>query len=178
MAHLITDASLIVRVAFAQNIAPLAETARRFLDIGHSVNLYESVAGRNSRDIIDKAGKPGAIFTEETASLLGKQSNASGHISSTSSNPVSPIISTAFKSTFDSDLSVLHEVIFRWFVHITTDTSEHSSQSKQVLLSGLPKLCYFFGMEYSFQILPIILAFLNDRKDWQLRAALCRHLPS
>ena len=61
---------------------------------------------------------------------------------------------------------------------ILPQTSDHSSQSKQALLSDLPRLCNFFRAEYSFQLLPIVLAFLNDRKDWQLRAALCRHLPS
>ena len=42
VAHLITDASLIVRVAFARNIAALSETSLRFLDIGHSVSLYDA----------------------------------------------------------------------------------------------------------------------------------------
>jgi len=171
VAHLITDASLIVRVAFAQNIALLAETARRFLDVGHSVSLYEAVA-RQSRDM------PAAIFSEEVTDLLGKQNIVSKKNDSNSSNLDSPIATTTFKSTYDSDLAALHEVVYRWVVHITTDASEHSSQSKQVFLRGLQRLCNFFGLEYSFQILPIILAFLNDRKDWQLRASLCRHLPS
>jgi phosphoinositide-3-kinase regulatory subunit 4 len=82
------------------------------------------------------------------------------------------------RNTYDADLAVLHEVVLRWVVHITTDTSDHSSQSKHALLDDLPRLCNFFGAEYSFQILPQILAFFNDRKDWQLRASLCRHLPT
>ena len=176
VAHLITDASLIVRVAFAENIALLAETARRFLDVGHSVSLYDAVAGRHSRDRNDKAA---VIFSDEAINLLGKQNTNSQDTRPASSDFGTPIATTTtFKSTYDSDLAVLHEVVYRWVVHITTDTSEHSSQSKQVLLRGLPRLCNFFGIEYSFQILPIILAFLNDRKDWQLRASLCKHLPS
>jgi len=182
VAHLITDASLIVRVAFAENIALLAETALRFLDVGHSVSLYEAVAGRHSRDGSsrdDKAGMAGAIFSEDAAKLLSKQSNTSDDIPASSSNVESQdTTTTTIKSSYDSDLAVLHEVVFRWVIHITTDTSDHSSQSKQALLISLPRLCNFFGAEYSFQILPIILAFLNDRKDWQLRASLCRHLPS
>lgn len=178
VAHLITDASLIVRVAFAKNIAILAETALRFLDIGHSVSLYEAVAGRQSLDsTASKEEKirttKGAIFSEEAASLLNKQS-ASSETNAASKN----ITTVTVRNTYDSDLAVLHEVVFRWMIHITTDTSDHSSQSKQALLSDLPRLCNFFRAEYSFQLLPIILAFLNDRKDWQLRAALCRHLPS
>ena len=182
VAHLITDASLIVRVAFAQNIALLAETALRFLDVGHSVALYEAVVGRNSRDGSgrdDKAGASTAIFSEETANLLGKQTTSMEDITTSSSNVESPdATTTTIKSSYDSDLAALHEVVMRWVIHITTDTSDHSSQSKQALLRDLPRLCNFFGAEYSFQILPILLAFLNDRQNWQLRAALCRHLPS
>ncbi len=179
VAHLITDSSLIVRVAFAQNIALLAETARRFLDIGHAVKLYEAVAGRNSRDVSspDNTSARSPIFPETAANLLGKQSTAYGHTSLSNLSPQSPR-SIMVTSSYDSDVAGLHEVVFRWLIHITTDTSDHSSQSKQALLLGLPRLCNFFGVEYSFQILPIILAFLNDRKDWQLRAALCKHLPS
>jgi len=152
IAHLITDSSLFVRVAFAQNIALLAETARRFLDVGHAVRLYEAVAGRHSREGSspnDSSGRS-PVFPETAATMI--------------------------TNSYDSDLAVLHEVVFRWVMHITTDNSDHSSQSKQALLRGLPRLCNFFGSDHSFQILPIILAFLNDRKDWQLRAALCRHL--
>ena len=177
VAHLITDASLIVRVAFAKNIAILAETALRFLDLGHSVSLYEAVAGRqpdSSGAKEEKTRTKSAIFSEEAASLLNKESAASNDNQRDATNTTTVTI----RNTYDSDLAVLHEVVFRWVIHITTDTSDHSSQSKQALLSDLPRLCSFFRAEYSFQLLPIILAFLNDRKDWQLRAALCRHLPS
>lgn len=178
VAHLITDPSLIVRVSFAQNISLLAETALRFLDVGHSVSLYEAVAGRHSRDGNDKAGMSTAIFSEEAANLLGKQNSSSEDMAASSNVDSSDTATTTIKNSYDSDLAVLHEVVFRWVIHITTDTSDHSSQSKQALLKGLPRLCNFFSEEYSFQILPIILAFLNDRKDFLLRAALCRHLPS
>jgi len=157
VAHLITDPSLIVRVAFAENIALLAETSLRFLDVGHSVSLYETVIGRHNRD-----GNCQDISKGEKTSQMCSSSSTT----------------TMIKSSYDSDLSALHEVVLRWMIHITTDTSDHSSQSKQALLGGLPRLCNFFGAEYSFQILPQILAFLNDRKDWQLRAALCHNLPS
>jgi phosphoinositide-3-kinase regulatory subunit 4 len=179
VAHLITDSSLIVRVAFAQNIALLAETAKRFLDVGHAVKLFEAVAGRHSRDVssLNDTSTRSPIYPEAAANLLGKQSTASGNRTVSNSNLHSPG-ATMVTSSYDSDLALLHEVVFRWVVHIATETSDHSSQSKQALLHNLPRLCNFFGVEYSFQILPIILAFLNDRKDWQLRAALCKHLPS
>jgi phosphoinositide-3-kinase regulatory subunit 4 len=181
VAHLITDSSLFVRVAFAQNIALLAETARRFLDVGHAVRLYEAVAGRHSREGSspnDSSGRS-PVFPEAAANLLGRKNVDSGDTTSAASIIGLPDNNTTMiTNSYDSDLAVLHEVVFRWVMHITTDNSDHSSQSKQALLRGLPRLCNFFGSEHAFQILPIILAFLNDRKDWQLRAALCRHLPS
>eukprot|EP00970_Alexandrium_tamarense_P009374 scaffold1868_cov194-Alexandrium_tamarense.AAC.18 len=183
VAHLITDATLVVRVAFAQNIALLAETALRFLDVGHSVSLYDAVSGRNSRDGRGEDGMNVALhtplFSEEMSNLLNDQNSTDAIPSSSPSKSLSDnAASITIRNSYDSDIALLHEVVLRWVVHITTDTSDHSSQSKQALLGDLSRLCNFFGSEYSFQILPQILAFLNDRKDWQLRAALLRHLPS
>lgn len=174
VAHLITDASLIVRVAFARNIAALSETSLRFLDIGHSVSLYDAaVASQDGH--ADHHGVKAPVFTEDSASLLGTDAPTANKDQVSSNTGVDN--TTLFRNTYDSDLAMLHEVVLRWVVHITTDSSDHSSQSKQALLNDLPRLCNFFGADYSFQILPQILAFLNDRKDWQLRASLCLHLP-
>ena len=173
VAHLITDTSLIVRVAFARNIATLSETSLRFLDIGHAVSLYDAVSGTVSRaDEEDMA----PVFSEDTANLLGTGVSPEKKESNPSSEEDNGTV--LIRNTYDSDLAALHEVVLRWVVHITTDASDHSSQSKQALLKDLPRLCNFFGTEYSFNILPQILAFFNDRKDWQLRASVCRHLPT
>jgi phosphoinositide-3-kinase regulatory subunit 4 len=64
-------------------------------------------------------------------------------------------------------------------VHIATDQSDQSSPPKRSLLCGLARLCNFFGRDgVMAYILPQILAFLNDRCDWQLRAALFERLAS
>lgn len=47
--HLITDPALVVRLAFAKNIAILAESSQRFLDISQAVRLYEAVGGGGSK---------------------------------------------------------------------------------------------------------------------------------
>ena len=173
VAHLITDTSLIVRVAFARNIATLSETSLRFLDIGHAVSLYDAVSGTVSRA---EEEEKVPVFSDDAANLLGTavspEKKESKHLSEEDNGTV------LIRNTYDSDLAALHEVVLRWVVHITTDASDHSSQSKQALLKDLARLCNFFGAEYSFNILPQILAFFNDRKDWQLRASVCRHLPT
>ena len=176
VAHLLTDPSIIVRVAFADNIALLAETALRFLDVGHAVSLCEAVAGRHARDGSGRDDTTTAIFSEEAAGLLNKpDASSDAYVTSADRDILDTVL---VKSSYDSDLATLREVVFRWVVHVATDTSDHSSQSKQALLRGLPRIVYFFGAEYMFQILPLILAFLNNHKDSQLRASLCRHLPS
>jgi phosphoinositide-3-kinase regulatory subunit 4 len=177
VAHLITDPSLIVRVAFARNIATLLETSLRFLEIGHSVALYDAVCGTATRDVNAGENEKAPLFSEEAANLLGGGSPDKKTQISSNTNPEDSS-TVLIRNTYDADLAVLHEVVLRWVVHITTDTSDHSSQSKQALLSDLPRLCSFFGAEHSFQILPQILAFFNDRRDWQLRASVLRHLPS
>jgi len=92
----------------------------------------------------------------------------------------SPSGKTLINSNYQEELAALQETVSRWVVHITTDPSEHSSPTKRALLdSNLSRLCTFFGLEGVMAfILPQILAFLNDRKDTQLRTALFSHLPS
>jgi hypothetical protein len=82
-------------------------------------------------------------------------------------------------STYNIDLGALHETVSRWVIHITTDVSEHSSPAKRALLADMARLCNFFGLDGVMAfILPQVLSFLNDRKDWQLRASLFEHLQS
>ena len=76
-------------------------------------------------------------------------------------------------SAYQAELAALHETVSRWVVHIATDQSQHSSLTKRAMLKDLGQLCTFFGLEGTMAfILPQILAFLNDRKDWY--AAQCK----
>jgi phosphoinositide-3-kinase regulatory subunit 4 len=243
---LMTDPSLIVRLAFAECIAGLAETALRFLDISHAVRLYEAIGGGSSTsgaaaaaaatagggtssagDGGESSSAAGAqksteqkkkttpanpgVFTDDVAKLLGDtpkvsdkdKSNSTaqqggeervdtttksfqqqhhhgsaGHLLLTASSPTGK---TLISSNYQEELASLQETVSRWVVHIMTDPSEHSSPTKRALLdkNHLSRLCTFFGLEGVMTfILPQILAFLNDRKDFQLRAALFQQLPS
>lgn len=198
VAHLSNDASLVVRVAFAQCIASLADTAHRFLDISHAVRLYEAVGGGNGPDGTDKGDGCLApdVFSDDVAKLLdgSKQETKSSEsdIETTSRTPghsrmssigasesASTIGRTLISSTYTSELAALREIVSRWVVHIATDQSDQSSPPKRSLLCDLARLCNFFGRDGAMAfILPQILAFLNDRRDWQLRAALFERLPS
>lgn len=195
VAHMITDPSLVVRLAFARSVAVLAETSHRFLDISHAVRLYEAVGGggggtgsasENSKEMKSVSKN---VFTDDVAKLLDesagtqdknkKLETSESGVESTSSESVVGTGKTLISSTYNADLAALQETVSRWVVHITTDQSEHSSPAKRALLGDMARLCNFFGLDGVMAfILPQVLSFLNDRKDWQLRAALFEYLPS
>eukprot|EP00980_Cylindrotheca_fusiformis_P007666 scaffold1605_cov141-Cylindrotheca_fusiformis.AAC.29 len=194
--HLMTDPSLVVRLAFARTVASLAETAHRFLDISHAVRLYEAVGGGGARSQANSerprqtsAVSTNDVFTDDVAKLLDETSDSEESSKTTArsdsgvdrntTDGLAGAGKTLISSPYNSELAALHETISRWVVHITTDQSEHSSPVKRALLGDMTRLCNFFGLDGVMAfILPQILTFLNDRRDWQLRAALFEHLPS
>jgi phosphoinositide-3-kinase regulatory subunit 4 len=193
VAHLVTDPSLVVRLSFARNVAMLAETAHRFLDISHAVRLYEAVGG-GSANVTNgsqkDSGSSSDVFGDDIAKLLGESSSPStknenkkilngAESTETTASDIMGSARALISSTYNSDLGVLHETVSRWVIHITTDVSEHSSPAKRALLADMARLCNFFGLDGVMAfILPQVLSFLNDRKDWQLRASLFEHLQS
>jgi len=188
VAHMITDPSIVVRLAFAKSVAILAETSHRFLDISHAVRLYEAVGGGTSgtastSDISNESNSMTKnVFTDDVTKLLDDSSGdkeKSQKGASDSGMEASSAGKTLISSTYNLELTALHETVSRWVVHITTDQSEHSSPAKRALLGDMARLCTFFGLDGVMAfILPQILSFLNDRKDWQLRACLFESLPS
>ena len=182
VAHLITDPSLVVRVAFAGCIARLAETAHRFLDISHAVRLYEVVGEETGTSTPVDGGeqKHSGVFGDDIAKLLDKAENRE-YKDSHGDGPSSKAMAgtTLIQSTYNSDLTALHETVSRWVLQITADQAEQSSSPKRALLTDLTRLCNFFGRDgvVAF-ILPQTLAFLNDRRDWQIRASLFHDLAS
>ena len=195
--HLITDPALVVRLAFAKNVAILAETSQRFLDISQAVRLYEAVGGGGGGNRVAKGEEPvdtnskvkHTVFNEDIANLLDgsdRISNDKGKLDGKDPGGMDSLASDAgaagrslINSNYAAELAALHETVSRWVVHITTDRSEQSSPVKRALLTDMTRLCDFFGLEGVMAfVLPQLLSFLNDRKDWQLREALFECLPS
>ena len=153
---LMNDTSLVVRIAFTESIAKLAETALRFLDTCHAIKLYETVEGATSDQMRNTGNQ-------------SKEEEANDYSTSTA----------LIRNDYDKYLLELQETIAKWVISITTDTSNYASALKQALLKDIARLCNFFGHDGTMTcILPQVLAFLNHRRDWQLRAALCEQLPS
>ena len=178
------DKFVVVKVAFSECISSLAETAKRFLDVNHAMRLYEAVGSSGGdRRGSDKVGSED-IFPEFPDLLPTSDKKREETVISTrhvkSNIPKNMLLNI---SNYDDDLTTLQETISRWVVLITTDNSSSSkaicSAPKRALLQDLTRLCSFFGRDGSIsRILPQLLAFLNDRNDWELRSSLCRNLPS
>ena len=197
ISHLVNDPVLMVKLAFVESMAQLAETALRFLDTCHAIKVYETVDGEGSFSDDDSPSRVmkqamktvETAFGDDTAKLLGSPlrnaSSPKGKRNVKNGNEERKNEDSLYGATslirdeYDRDIRELHETFARWVVSITTDTSDHASSLKQAILKDIARICQFFGNEGVMTcILPQILAFLNHRKDWQLRAALCRHLPS
>ena len=170
VSNLVTDPVLMVRIAFTESIGLLAETALRFLNTCHAVKVYEAVeVNKSSSDATRCCGVSGGTKesqNQSTASIM---------------DPIQslPNANRFIKNTYDKELSELRETVARWVVQTATDSGDLSSVVKQAMLNDVARLCDFFGQEgVMAYILPQVLAFLNDRKDWRLRASLCEHLPS
>ena len=180
--HCASDPSLTVRDAFARSISVLAVSALRFLDIGNAIKINE-VADTLSANALDNNSAVPAFSDAVTDELLG------GDTSSGASSPNKQVAKKGhdykkpsdllIQSTYESDLASLRNTVSRWVVTIATDASETAALPKRSLLCGIAQLCSFFGLEGVLTyVLPQVLAFLNDRRDWQLRALLCQRLPS
>ena len=177
--HLISDPSLMVRDAFAQSIALIAQTAQRFLDVTHAIRMYEMIEGEGGG--LDNEVKGGehahaSAFSDDQAKLLGGgQLEAPPSPSSTEGTRPADVL---IQNTYDAELSDLRNTVSRWIVLIATDASITSSLPKRALLRDVARLCNFFGQDgVMTYVLPQALAFLNDHRDWELRAALCQQLP-
>lgn len=176
---LLSDPSLSVRLAFAENIALLAESALRFLDVTHAVRLYDAI--ENDATGNETVDTDPHLFDETTARLLDTNRRTcevfGGNESLASKTPLRSTRSLIC-STYGVDLSGLHEIVSRWIMQINTDQSEYSTICQRALLKHLEKLCSFFGCDGVMTfLLPQILTFLNNRDDHDLRGDLFHNLP-
>jgi len=185
MDALVHDTEVSVRVAVAESLGQISHAARWFLEINETMKLYEAVSDQDV-PVIEKHEKAtsNSDFPDHVAKLLDDEPDTplsynalSNDEHSTESRNINS--SKLLPNSFESQISVLHETVSRWVMHLTTDTSHNSNMPKTALLYDLSRLCTFFGKEETInKVLPQILAFLNDKRDSELRALLWRRLPS
>lgn len=140
-----SDPDELVRITFAECLPQLAETSRRFLELAHAM-------------------KQKTLTSSGSAASLATLSNRSNDSASSTMYMAS--------SSFDKELSVLHKMISRFVIQLTTpDQKASSSLVKRALLVDITRLCVFFGQERTLDVvLPQLITFLND-PDWELRGA-------
>jgi len=142
----------------------------------------KAVVPEFSDDLAKLLGGKNGSTKKEDKSLSATTSNVSDD-SPLSTNVVHPPDTASNvlidSSSYDADLASLQDTISRWVIQTTDTSNGNSSKTKLALLHNIERICNFFGHDgvMSF-ILPQVLAFLNDRQDWQLRAKLFQHLPS
>jgi len=182
VAPLLTDMALIVRLSLASNLALLAVTALKFLDITHTVRLYEAVGnGGAGKVVANEDSKEDSVFNDDVHKLLDSvtQGMAKTTIDASDSHDQVPHQQIFVRSTYNVEVASLRETIARWLLQLTTDQSRLCSLSKRAILRDLEQYSCFFGLDgVMTYVLPQILSFLNERQDWELRADLFEFLPS
>ncbi|KDO29848.1 hypothetical protein SPRG_04931 [Saprolegnia parasitica CBS 223.65] len=145
--HFPSDAEEMVRIAFAECLPSLAESARRFLEISCTLKMRALHATSTSTSLETTARQTKSKTTKD-----GKNGDATF-------------------STFDDELNRLHLLVSRFVIQIAApDQKASSSLVKRALLHDITRLCIFFGRERTLDVvLPQLITFLNDR-DWELRA--------
>jgi phosphoinositide-3-kinase regulatory subunit 4 len=147
-----TDQEELVRLSYAQNIASLAESARRFLDIAQMARM--------------KAQLP--------ATIQSLASHPSGeHGSPTYNEAMTVPMHAIAENSYDTEFSTLADTILKVVIDLLT---LGGSRAKRALLSDITRLCLFFGRKrVNNELLPHLITVLNDR-DWRLRVAFFQHI--
>ena len=179
------DPETVVRVAFAECLGTIAETARLFLDRAHLMALQRAVAvgaaaasAVASRTVArnkDKDDTPGIAVANVTFDSGGNHSSSNGDDGSN--------LELNVDFPYDAKLKALHEQVSRWVrdvsnVHTPAADTSSGSLIRRALLCDIHRLCIFFGQEATTDLLLTqVLTFLNDQ-DWELRLAFCAKIPT
>jgi hypothetical protein len=184
------DPELTVRVAFAESVGCIAETAKRFLDISHMAALGKAATEPSGAD--GEAGLGEAQAAKATAVEPSSLSEA---------GVAAPAAQRTVHFPYDHRLDQLKEQVSRWIRDLMADSvvappssvassvysagaaaaateGRRASTVKRLLLMDITRLCVFFGQESTVdRLLTQLLTFLND-PDWELRQAFCAKIPS
>jgi serine/threonine protein kinase/WD40 repeat protein len=143
------DSDEIVRLAYAQCIAELAVSSKRFLDLAQ---LQRQVAAR---------------------AALNAMSDMNTLPTSPQSAPPSLTDAASLDESYNVELSLLQDTVLKLVIDMLT---VGGSRVKRALLSDITRLCVFMGQaRVNNELLPHLITVLNDR-DWQLRSAFFEYI--
>ena len=150
-----------VRLAFAECVPKLAQVSETFLELSR-LSLHNVASGKptDGRTVASPSSSP---------------------VPPPGSSPPSPAVAGAAEVSFsftakvegsyDKDLNRLREEFEKVVARMVAQSNENSSLVKMTLLKDVTRLCVFFGrVRTNNFLLPMLITFLNERDDWQLRA--------
>jgi hypothetical protein len=178
------DGETPVRIAFAECLGELAETARRFLEKAHFMVMMQAIADASTSASEEGSGKgQGRAVSKAPPDPLN---------AAPATSPSGTVSKTAVRSgvhvefPYDTKLKTLHDQVIRWIREVSSVSAGtgHSGGQKpaeaalntsltcasggslvrRVLLEDIGRLCVFFGQEATTDLLLTqILTFLNDQ---------------
>ena len=178
------DVETPVRIAFAECLGELAETARRFLEKAHFMVMMQAIADA-STSASEESGAKGRAASKAPSDPLNTAA-------ASAMSPPGVASKTAVRSgvhveyPYDTKLKTLHDQVIRWIREVSSvnaGTGHSGSQKpaeaavnssltcasggslvRRVLLEDIGRLCVFFGQEATTDLLLTqILTFLNDQ---------------
>ena len=176
LSMLARDGETPVRIAFAECLGSLAETARRFLEKAHLVAMSQSATDSSALKTAERKSSKG-MKEDRLDPLDSVQSTAAA-------SPCGPVqVQVQVHFPYDFKLKVLHDQVTRWMRDVSSTNSpshggkgsevpSHTSLTrataasliKRVLLDDIGRLCIFFGQEATTDLLLTqILTYLNDQ---------------
>ncbi len=151
---------MLFRLAYAQCIANLAETARRFLDISQYM-----------RQSALKNLQAGATTVDPSVALLAAGSPAAGAVGGGA--PTGTSYQLPYQGSYDQELATLQDTVLKLVIDMATSGG---AKVKRSLLTDITRLCVFMGRRrVNNELLPHLITVLNST-DWQLRAAFFEHI--
>ena len=149
------DAEELVRLSYAQNLAQLADTSKRFLDIARTLQETHNHAEQPSK---------GSLTPSPSLDALAQLAP---------SPPPPASLSSSVQSSYDEEVSALQKLVTDLVIQLWT---EGGSKVKRSLLVDMTRLCAFIGRKkVNIDLLGHLINILND-PDWQLRVSFFDHI--
>ncbi len=182
------DSDSIVRVAFAECLAPIAEIAKRFLDRTHWSFVSKAVIDNSGGSNVPPPAPGGSVSLPPTETVASENDTLHGLT-------ISQHGSMLVDFPYDKKLEALRDQVSQWIRALMTDVSNSGSASsvggvaggvprsgpnasfavaaaagklssfvKRVLLIDIMRLCTFYGQEATIdKLVTQLLTFLNDQ---------------
>jgi len=170
------DSEEIVRLAYAQCIAPLAAASQRFLNMARMKKLdklrmqQQQQQQQHQQQNVETEASSTTSVTSGTTS----PSPSSASVSTSTSIPPSTSASiAAIDAAYETSLSALQDTIVKLVIDLLTGGG---SRVKRALLADISSLCSLMGRSrVNNDLLPHLITVLNDR-DWHLRSAFFEYV--